>query len=112
MDMDTDSNNKFVHPLFHINFGGRELEESIDTGDILLIRSPRLMHPPLDIFLAIDFVIQNFFGLKHQIYQDFEYRRIIDKYRKLHWGMYSNAFASYFTNPSPNTFSRQILGFP
>jgi hypothetical protein len=117
MDMDTNPDNDFVHPLFHINFGGKELEELADTGEILLLRSPRLMHPPLDIFLAVDFVVQNFFGRKHTIFQEFEYQRIMAKYRELHWKPYILAFASNyydFSAPPPlsinKTFSQNILG--
>lgn len=115
MDMDTDPNNDFTHPLFHINFGGKELEDEIDTGDILLMRSPRLMHLPLDIFLGVDFVIQNFIGRKHDIYQDFDYQRIIKKYKYLHWKPYALAFADNFYDLGDSLkidkdFAKNILG--
>jgi len=114
MDMDTSPDNDYVHPLFHINFGGRELEALGDTGEILLLRSPRLMHPPMDIFLAVDFVVQNFFGRQHSLFQDTDYQKLINKYRAFHWRSYALALASNFhTSGNENvdsTFAKNILG--
>ncbi|TAG41493.1 MAG: hypothetical protein EAZ31_07525 [Cytophagia bacterium] len=116
MDMDTSPQNNYIHPLFHINFGGRELEMLQDTGEILLLRSPRLMHPPMDIFLAIDFVVQNFYGRDESIFKDEEYQGIIQKYRKLCWYSYSVALASNFYSFKDknicidNTFAKNIWG--
>jgi hypothetical protein len=51
------------HPRYHINFGGRFLEKHAKESKmdfLLLLDSPRIMHPPLDGVLALDFVLANF----------------------------------------------------
>lgn len=51
----------YIHPQHHISFGGSKLKELVsNTGNYLLLTSPRLPHPPMDIFLALDFVLQHF----------------------------------------------------
>jgi hypothetical protein len=55
-----------AHPRYHFSFGGRRLEEHATESKIpfydflLVLDSPRLMHPPLDGVLALDFVLSNF----------------------------------------------------
>lgn len=52
----------FSHPEYHFHFGGRQLTDDQNiSGNILLIGSPRIQYFPMDIILAIDFVIQNFY---------------------------------------------------
>ncbi|MFV0417414.1 MAG: hypothetical protein ACK5KT_01620 [Dysgonomonas sp.] len=52
----------YIHPQYHISFGGAKLENLINynPGDHLSLKSPRLPHPPMDIFLAIDFILEHF----------------------------------------------------
>ncbi len=59
-------NSDYCHPIYHLNFGGKNMiEHSIKNrdyfGNLLLLPSPRIVHPPLDIILSCDFIIRNFY---------------------------------------------------
>lgn len=67
----------FTHPLYHLNFGGIDMTkrrtdadnegEYWDFGSLFLLETPRLVHHPMDVILAIDFVLRNFYKEeKHQ----------------------------------------------
>lgn len=52
-----------AHPLYHFQYGGKNLAPlQGDHGGILILPSPRIGHPPMDVVLAIDFVLSNFAG--------------------------------------------------
>lgn len=55
----------FIHPVFHMTFGGnylkKKIQEGNDFGHMLLLLSPRIPYPPMDLILGIDFVLRNFF---------------------------------------------------
>lgn len=53
-----------VHPLYHFHHGGQRMYEIENFGQVLLLDPPRLLHPPLDAILAVDFVLSNFMGAK------------------------------------------------
>lgn len=68
---ETNLSESFAHPKFHFQFGGKKLRESIkepnaslNAGELFLVDAPRLIHPPMDIVLAVDFVAGNFIGVK------------------------------------------------
>jgi len=88
------------HPLYHYEFGGNELtkREEFDYGDFFLVDSPRIMHPPLDIILAIDFVLKNFYAFKEhsKLTSKPLYQRHIDEARKRIWRPYIISLASHF----------------
>lgn len=64
----------YSHPTYHLNFGGNimankliEEEDPNFFGGLLLLPSPRVLHPPMDIILSCDFIIKNFYEKsKHQ----------------------------------------------
>ncbi|HDQ4554781.1 hypothetical protein [Pseudomonas aeruginosa] len=52
-----------AHPLYHFQYGGRNLAMlDGNHGGILIMPSPRIGHPPMDIILGLDFVLSNFAG--------------------------------------------------
>lgn len=56
-----------VHPVYHFQYGGRNLKIKDDNwGGHLVLDIPRIMHPPLDLILGIDFVLSNFLGNRRQ----------------------------------------------
>lgn len=61
LDREDNVNGHFIHPLFHFHAGGRKIK-GLSTGNLLMLGSPRIPHPPMDIILAINFVILNFFN--------------------------------------------------
>lgn len=83
LDRETDVDGKYIHPLYHFHGGGKKIEGK-DAGDLLILRSPRLAHPPMDLFLAIHFVLENFLNRKTyakqmKIFEDIQYKEIIMK---------------------------------
>ena len=54
-----DEKDKFIHPLYHLTFGGMELDDYY-VGDFLNIPSPRFAVLPMDVILIIDFILSNF----------------------------------------------------
>ena len=95
----------FTHPMYHCQNGGKNLRNSpntsnldIETGEVILIESPRIMHPPMDPVLAVDFVIGNFLGndivrLLHQ--NRFFKAAITDSIESL-WKPYYEIMFKYF----------------
>lgn len=100
---DGDGNPDFFHPLYHFQSGGDKLtdDDDFDKGKVLFVDAPRVMHPPMDIVLAIDFVLGNFYSNKNEeikkLYQDNLYHRIIEKAKKRFWRPYCLGLASNFT---------------
>lgn len=62
-----DKKHEFTHPLYHLNFGGttmtkpKEDNTPWDFGSLLLMEAPRLVHHPMDVVLAVDFILRNFY---------------------------------------------------
>jgi hypothetical protein len=49
------------HPRYHFQHGGNRVPRTDYTiGDTLFMDPPRLIHPPMDAILAVDFVLANF----------------------------------------------------
>lgn len=85
-----------THPSYHFQAGGDGLEGK-DTGQLLLVAAPRLPHPPMDIFLAIHFVISNFFGKSdypfiERLFRDEDYQDILTRAKQRMFDPYFQAF--------------------
>ncbi|MBE0482843.1 MAG: hypothetical protein IBX52_05010 [Bacterioplanes sp.] len=116
---DVKGDEKFSHPRFHFQFGGKRLRESIreknchfNTGELLLMESPRLMHPPMDPVLAVDFVFGNFLGDEcwKALRQKRSFINIHKASKELFWKPYFEGISGYFSNP--NTPSHAIALHP
>lgn len=59
LDREPNMDGNYKHPYYHFHAGGKKLN-GIDLGGLLMINSPRIPHPPMDIVLSIHFVILNF----------------------------------------------------
>ncbi len=57
-----ESESAFLHPLYHLSFGGRHLESQLDKKNtpVILADTPRIVYLPMDAILGIDFVLTNF----------------------------------------------------
>ncbi|MEZ4884413.1 MAG: hypothetical protein R3E32_06695 [Chitinophagales bacterium] len=89
---------KFTHPYYHFQFGGNTLE-TCNAGELIILGSPRLPHPPMDLFLGFHFIINNFFSSKdytfvNELLNDDEYQSIIKRAQERMWTPYFNAFGS------------------
>ena len=87
---------QYMHPLYHFQFGGNRLSEFVSTGgqhgDLLIMDSPRLPHPPMDAILGIDFVLTNFFPQKElQFRMEGQYSNILESAQKRFWRPYVQA---------------------
>ncbi|MFW1500818.1 hypothetical protein V3H46_13545 [Vibrio parahaemolyticus] len=91
-----------IHPSYHFQVGGHRTE-GMDTGQLLLLGAPRLPHPPMDIFLAIHFVISNFFSKKdfpfvESLFSDIDYQEILERAKERMFLPYFKAFNSESTH--------------
>jgi len=95
-----------IHPMFHIHFGGQKLQSQIDEsghyGNLLLLDSPRIQFPPLDVPLSIDFIISNFYGDYHrEIINDKMYRSVIKESQANYWKPYYHSISSIWERQFP-----------
>ncbi|MGN2614664.1 hypothetical protein [Aliivibrio fischeri] len=91
---------KFIHPDFHFHHGGRRIKDTTENyGELVLLDAPRLMHPPLDLFLAIDMLITNFIEKRVwlSLRADKRYQEIIQNSQNKWWHKYYQQVADYWT---------------
>jgi len=90
----------YMHPEYHITFGGKKMEkdEPLNFGNILILPTPRLPHPPMDVVLGIDFIIQNFYPKEHKIdiLEDERYIAIVKNAQLRLWRPYFRSLASHW----------------
>lgn len=88
------------HPLYHFEFGGSNKTEieGFSYGDFILLDTPRIMHPPLDIVLAIDFVIKHFYSYDDSkiLTEKEQYKNIIKNAQYRLWRPYFLSVASQY----------------
>lgn len=60
----TKGNDRYSHPVFHFQAGGKLADICLNRPDTLYIGTPRIPHPPMDIFLVINFILGNFYDKK------------------------------------------------
>lgn len=99
--LDNDSRGEdYVHPQFHIAFGVSKLEEKINSnfGNVLLLTSPRLPHPPLDGILAIDFVLRHFVtvDIHKQLTESNSYKMYIRNSQRRLWRPYYTSISKFW----------------
>ncbi|MGH2666711.1 hypothetical protein [Flavobacterium sp.] len=101
LDKGSPENALFSHPEYHMNFGGSHMVKQGDIfGNLLLLSSPRILHPPMDIILSCDFIIRNFYTKSnHQkITLHPKYLEIVENAKSRYWQPYSKAFSSKWNN--------------
>lgn len=107
-----------AHPLYHFHHGGKKMYGHGDYGDVMILDAPRVAHPPLDLVLAIDFVISNFMEREWAVLSGVtEYRSLLCKAQERWWKDYYLNVASYWgaplisgkTSKELKYFARKIL---
>ena len=122
----TDGEGDYLHPEYHFTFGGRKMEDAHhqnywDFGQTLIMRSPRLMHPPMEIILGIDFILNQFIPREYisDLLGKPEYQNIVKEIKKVIWRPYALAFAKNFCHnwiedtqhfTFDDTFCKSIIG--
>ena len=96
-----DGKHKYTHPLYHFQFGGNHLADVTDINGILLMGAPRIPHPPMDIFLSIHFILNNYFNKNEETYSflndffnDTDYQDIMSNAKKRMWYPYFKALSN------------------
>lgn len=105
LDFDNGKVNEYIHPDFHLTFGGEGMKEDGEDenntfGKVLILPSPRLSHPPMDAILGIDFIIQNFVkkDISARITSNSQYKMAIKASQDRLWRPYILATARYWCN--------------
>ena len=93
-----------IHPLYHFQFGGAKMTKPQHQHEgTLLLAPPRLMHPPMDGILAIDFVLANYAGsIWKSLRQDSEYNNLVLPQFDQIWKPYFASVAESWSNPKMN----------
>lgn len=92
-------NEEFIHPTYHLNFGGKKMKkEESRFGALLLLSSPRISHPPLDIVLSIDFILRNFYthDIHRTITENKTYKKIVKNAVNRFWRPFALTYASFW----------------
>ena len=106
-DIGSATTHQAAHPLYHFQYGGKKLEEYNEKlGSTFLLDAPRLMHPPMDGILAIDFVLSNYAGeIWQQLRLDGEYVNLVTPAFEKIWKPYFEAIASSWASPKIKEYS-------
>lgn len=93
-----DNSPEDAHPLYHFQYGGRNFSEiKEELGRVLLLPSPRIGHPPMDIILAVDFVLSNFCGIVWRGLRDNnEYKSKVVSAQERYWRPYMESIFSWW----------------
>jgi len=102
------------HPLYHFEFGGSNKTETegFSYGHFILLDTPRIMHPPLDIVLAIDFIIKHFYSYSDSqtLTNKQQYKDIIKNAQYRLWRPYYLSIVSqYHDFNSEYEFDKQFI---
>jgi hypothetical protein len=116
----------YLHPIYHMTYAGHYMEskqeEDIDVyGKALIVRAPRLMHPPLELILGLDFIFRHYVPrnslplLDHAPYKD-----IVEVVKKEIWFPFALALAKNYCNNIDidgdrygfdDYFSKRVIGY-
>jgi hypothetical protein len=87
-----------LHPRYHFQHAGQMMRVREDEwGQSLFLDPPRLMHPPLDGLLAVDFVLGAYLAKRYQneCVKDATYTHLMSSAQRRAWTGFANAIASF-----------------
>lgn len=92
-----------AHPMFHLHFGGgrmaaRRLAKAGCWGQMLEMHGPRIAHPPLDLILALDFILANATGprWKKEFCKAKEYSTAVGNSQRRFWKPYKETLVAFY----------------
>jgi len=94
-----DGKTKYLHPLYHLAFGGSKMEARGNVfGNSLILPSPRFCYPPMDAVLGINFIIRNYLHKDkiEKITADPEYYQILKRSQERLWRPFFSSLYSYW----------------
>lgn len=101
---------QYIHPEYHLTFGGNKLEEKgVDNfGSTLILPSPRISYPPMDVILGIDFILQNYFPLGEisKLLDDSKYKQIVSNSQERLWKPYYLSLSTKWNTIQNTTFTQ------
>jgi len=98
LDFDNSTESNYVHPSFHLTYGGKIMKET-DLGNVLLLPVPRIPHPPMDAILGIDFILSNFVEKKrYDKIRTSQYKAAIQHSQQQFWKPYILSLANHWCN--------------
>ena len=109
------SNYTYIHPEYHLTCGGNKLEEKgVDNfGNSLILPSPRISYPPMDVILGIDFILQNYFPYRQisKLLDDSRYKEIISNTQLWLWRPYYLALSSAWNHNPDKIYDPEFEHF-
>jgi hypothetical protein len=101
-----DGKTKYCHPLYHFAFGGDKMAAKGHDiyGNSLILPSPRLVYPPMDAVLGIDFILQNYIH-KNKIRHLVEDSKYIEIQKKSQYRIWKPFFCSIYSHWNDSTYS-------
>ncbi|OAV64224.1 hypothetical protein Barb6XT_02885 [Bacteroidales bacterium Barb6XT] len=102
LDFDNTIDSEYMHPSFHLTYGGKTMK-STELGNVLLLPAPRISYPPMDAILGVDFVLSNFVkeDTYNKIKADSQYKVAVRRSQQRLWRPYMLSVANHwckFTN--------------
>ena len=96
-DFDTTLSTEFIHPFFHLTYGGKSMDD-MDLGKTLLLPTPRIAYPPMDFILGVDFILSNFLSANRykNIRAKNEYVSAVKNSQERLWKPYIQTIANHW----------------
>ncbi len=105
----------YIHPEYHLSFGGNKLEnKGVDNfGSTLILSTPRIPYPPMDVILGIDFILKNFFPYDKisKLLDESKYKSIVFNSQQRLWKPYYLSLYSAWTYLPGTTFEHGFEHF-
>ena len=109
LDLDTTTDHRYIHPRFHLTYGGKKMRDmfhdgSSSFGQLLLLVTPRIPCMPMDGILAIDFILNHFYKSDDigEVLSNSQYRKAVKASQRRLWKPYYDSLHRFFANDEKN----------
>lgn len=104
LDLETGSDCRYMHPRYHLTYGGKKMRDEIKKdsdffGQSLVLATPRIPIAPMDGILAIDFVLNHFYKSEKisSVLNNTKYREAVKASQKRIWAPYYRSIYEHFS---------------